>query len=169
MTFAQLNVSFPAALEKPGWAWSGCGDEVEANALGFVTAQTLNRVQASWQDSSNSSDDAVSAAGTSGYMLPPSQDGTQEDPLAAKIKATPGGAEALEATSKAMFEELQDKQTLRGKPMPTIVRVPDPELSATSSAVRVWRQQIELVEIAALQVLQATQQDSAAADKPLTE
>lgn len=43
---AGLGGVFPSAASKSGWAWAGCGDEVEANALANFVGQTLARIAA---------------------------------------------------------------------------------------------------------------------------
>jgi hypothetical protein len=61
-------------------------------------------------------------------------------------RSQPESAEQLEAASKELQQELREQGTLRGKAVPLMVKVPDPSLEATSGAVRVWRQQVELVQ-----------------------
>jgi hypothetical protein len=61
-------------------------------------------------------------------------------------RSTPDGAAQLQEASQQLQQEYQEQGTMRGKEVPTMVRVPDPELEATSSAVLVWRQQVELVQ-----------------------
>jgi hypothetical protein len=72
-------------------------------------------------------------------------------------RSTPDGAARLQEVSKQLQQEYQEQGKLRGKEVPNMVRVPDPELEATSSAVLVWRQQVELVQgvYAYMQVLEA--------------
>jgi hypothetical protein len=69
----------------------------------------------------------------------------------------PDGAAQLQEASKQLQQEYQEQGTLRGKEVPSMVRVPDPELESTSSAVLVWRQQVELVQgvYAYMQALEA--------------
>eukprot|EP00882_Tetradesmus_deserticola_P011453 GHRQ01012116.1.p1 GENE.GHRQ01012116.1~~GHRQ01012116.1.p1 ORF type:complete len:296 (+),score=142.07 GHRQ01012116.1:449-1336(+) len=130
MAAAQMNAVFPAAADEPGWAWYGGEDEVQANAMADFVAKTLARLQA----------EAAEAAGAVDADKP------HEDWLAARIKSTPDGAAQLQQVSNELQQEYQEHGTLRGKEVPTMVRVPDPELEATSSAVLVWRQQVELVQ-----------------------
>lgn len=61
-------------------------------------------------------------------------------------RSTPESAEQLEAASRELQQELREQGTLRGKEVPVMVRMPDPDLAATSGAVRLWRQQLELVD-----------------------
>lgn len=61
-------------------------------------------------------------------------------------RSTPESAEQLEAASRQLQQELREQGTLRGKEVPVMVRVPDPDLEATSGAVRIWRQQLQLVQ-----------------------
>lgn len=72
-------------------------------------------------------------------------------------RSLPDGVAKLQEASKQLQQEYQEQGTLRGKEVPAMVRVPDPELEATSSAVLVWRQQVELVQgvYAYMQALQA--------------
>ncbi|KAF8072660.1 aspS [Scenedesmus sp. PABB004] len=126
---AQLNAVFPAAAEYPGWAWYGGEDAVQANAMANFVASTLARLEA----------EAASAA--PGEALGADADRVAEDPLAVRIKSTPEAAARLAEASAALQAEFQERGTLRGKALPTLVRVPDPDLAATSAAVRVWQQQ----------------------------
>lgn len=68
---AQSNAVFPCAADKPGWAWYGGEDEVQANAMANFVAQTLLRLQ--------TEQEAALAVGADA-------DRPQEDPLMAKIK-----------------------------------------------------------------------------------
>jgi hypothetical protein len=52
----------------------------------------------------------------------------------------------LEQVSRQLQQEYRESGKLRGKVVPVMVRVQDDELEATSSALKVWRQQLELVE-----------------------
>jgi hypothetical protein len=63
--------------------------------------------------------------------------------------ATPEAAEQLQAASRRLAEEMRDKGTRMGKPVPQMVKVPDPSIQETSSALVAWRQQVALVEGAA--------------------
>lgn len=67
---AQLNAVFPGAADKPGWAWYGGEDEVQANAMANFVAQTLLRLQSY----------ANEAAAAVDADQPP------EDPLVVRIK-----------------------------------------------------------------------------------
>jgi hypothetical protein len=60
--------------------------------------------------------------------------------------SSPAAAASLEAASLELQQELAERGTLRGKAVPVMVRMPDPDLEATSGAVRMWRQQVELVQ-----------------------
>lgn len=73
-------------------------------------------------------------------------------------RSTPEAASKLEQVSKQLQQEFQEQGTLRGKQVPFMVRMPDPDLEATSGAVLVWRQQVQLVEAVYyyMQALQAT-------------
>eukprot|EP00879_Flechtneria_rotunda_P013349 GHRR01013939.1.p1 GENE.GHRR01013939.1~~GHRR01013939.1.p1 ORF type:complete len:493 (+),score=193.26 GHRR01013939.1:64-1542(+) len=73
MAAAQLNVVFPAAAHKPGWAWCGREDEVQANAMANFVAQTLLRLQEEF-----ATGEAVHG--------PDADQAPMQDPLAAKIK-----------------------------------------------------------------------------------
>lgn len=61
-------------------------------------------------------------------------------------RSSPESAARLDAASRELQQELREQGTLRGKAVPLMVKVPDPNLEATSGAVRVWRQQVELVQ-----------------------
>ena len=61
-------------------------------------------------------------------------------------RSTSEGAAALDEASKQLQQEYQQQGTLRGKEVPTMVRVADPELEMTSGAVLVWKQQVGLVQ-----------------------
>lgn len=67
-------------------------------------------------------------------------------PAAASHRSLPDAAAGLAEASAALQKEYQSHGTLRGRPLPVLVRMPDPELGATSSALRVWQQQVELVQ-----------------------
>lgn len=67
-------------------------------------------------------------------------------PFCCCCRSTPESAAQLEAASRELQQELREQGTLRGKAVPTMVKVPDANLEATSGAVRVWRQQVELVQ-----------------------
>lgn len=64
---------------------------------------------------------------------------------AAARRSSPQAAEALRSASARLAEEARERGTRLGKPLPEMVRVEDPELAETSSAVLAWRQQLELV------------------------
>lgn len=68
---AQLNAVFPNAAEKPGWAWYGGEDEVQANAMANFVAQTLLRLQTAEASASATGADA---------------DKVSEDPLISRIR-----------------------------------------------------------------------------------
>jgi hypothetical protein len=81
--FAQLGAAFPSAADKPGWAWAGCGDEVEANGLAAFVGQALARADA----------EEAEAAATGAEADAP----VEADPLAARIRwggAALGGGQA---------------------------------------------------------------------------
>lgn len=61
-------------------------------------------------------------------------------------RSNPDAAAALAQASAALQAEFQERGTLRGKAVPPMVRVPDPDLEATSSAVAVFKQQMLLVQ-----------------------
>lgn len=87
-------------------------------------------------------------------------DATQHVCGGAARRSAPETAGRLEDASRQLQQELQQQGTLRGKPVPVMVKVPDPDLEATSGAVRVWRQQIQLVQavyeyMCALQAVEA--------------
>ncbi|KAI8474955.1 MAG: hypothetical protein J3K34DRAFT_489391 [Monoraphidium minutum] len=149
-TFANLGAAFPAAADKPGWAFAGgAGEEVEANALAAFVAQTLARVDA---------DEAEAAAQGAAADAP-----VESDALAARIRANPEAAQQLEAASRRLAEEVRDKGTRMGRPVPQMVRVPDPSLLQTSSALAAWRQQIAVVEGARGLVLETLRRQEAEA------
>eukprot|EP00775_Hariotina_reticulata_P010537 gene10537-10697_t len=132
-TAAQLNAVFPAAAEKTAWAWYGGEDEVQANAMANFVAQTLLRLQ-------------KEAAAKVEQLGADADTVVDQDPLMVKIKSNPDAATALEQVSRQLQQEYQESGKLRGKVVPVMVRVQDDELEATSSAVKVWKQQLELVE-----------------------
>lgn len=146
MAAAQMNAVFPGAGQHSGWAWYGGEDEVQANAMAGFVAQTLLRLQ--------EEQDAAAAAGQEQQDMDVAA--APQDPLVQRLKSTPESAAQLEAASRELQEELREQGTLRGKAVPTMVKVPDANLEATSGAVRVWRQQVELVQ-AVYQYMRALQ------------
>ncbi|KIY96978.1 hypothetical protein MNEG_10984 [Monoraphidium neglectum] len=165
-TFASLGAAFPpaAAAAKPGWAWAGAGDEVEANALAAFVAQTLARVEA---------EEAEAAAVGAAADVP-----VEADQLAARIstlhntplspcatlciaRANPEAAEQLQAVSQQIAEEIREKGTKMGRPVPSMVKLPDPSIAETSSALVAWRQQLAVVEGARALVLGQLRQQQA--------
>lgn len=61
-------------------------------------------------------------------------------------RSSPESAQRLDDASRQLQQEFQERGTLRGKEIPIMVKVQADDLEATSPAVRIWRQQLELVQ-----------------------
>jgi hypothetical protein len=55
----------------------------------------------------------------------------------------------MQAAARRLTEEMREHGTRMGKPVASMVKVPDPSIKETSSALVAWRQQVALVEGAA--------------------
>lgn len=64
-------------------------------------------------------------------------------------RANPEAAAQLDALSRALQDEQRERGTRRGKPLPSMVRLRDPSIAATSVALVAMQQQVALVEGAA--------------------
>jgi hypothetical protein len=63
--------------------------------------------------------------------------------------------------SQQIAEEMRDKGTKMGRPVPSMVKLPDPSIAETSSALVAWRQQLAVVEGARALVLGQLRQQQA--------
>ncbi|GFR47702.1 hypothetical protein Agub_g9455, partial [Astrephomene gubernaculifera] len=112
MALAQLQVPYPAAGQRLGWAWAGFGDPIEAIGMNDFVGNVLRGM-----------------AGADPRVIP-------QPP-----------------THQQQPQEQQQERWKRGGSTP-LVRVEDESLPATSTAVRVFAQQVALVQAVCRSVMQ---------------
>lgn len=176
---AQLGVPHPAAAAgREGWAWAavsqgedistatgGDGDDsgMAAAAMAFFVERALGRIaaevaqqEAEAAASADAGDDDATSS-SDGLDTVPALASSDEDPLLKRFKQVPEAAAALEQSLKRLAEQAEF--------LPSLAKVEDPEVGATSSAAVAWQQQLNLLRCTYLYV-RRQQQIVAASQSP---
>ncbi|KAG2453028.1 hypothetical protein HYH02_002363 [Chlamydomonas schloesseri] len=133
MTLAQLQVPYPAAAERVGWAWAGLGDATEAFGLNDFVGNVLRQI-----------------AGEQPRTVPPPAPDTAPLQAAAAAAASAPAQEPAaageDASTAAEVEPAAGSSADRRRAGAFMVRVEDDSLPQTSTAFRILSQQVALVQ-----------------------
>jgi len=96
-------------------------------------------------------------------QIPTQAHDPRADPPPHALRSQPEAAQQLQEVSQKLAAEMREFGTRGGRPVPSMVKVPDPSVRETSSALVVMRQQVALVEgAAALVTAEVARQQSQA-------